>query len=654
MNVFAHDEYNSDRKGVFDLYKRDNDSRGVSSRDKLDKNGKVRTVPSPGKCDDGRKGRVMAGLILSATVLMVLVLAGARCCQAGIEASAVGKASTGVGPSPRKTPIQLDFVGNRIFSSSFLRTLCATSGEPSEEDVSSRISQRILEAYRDAGYLNAAVESTGVVRADGGKKLLVCIREGEPARLGPLRFVGNVHFSSEELGNSCGLRQGMTLTRGLLDAALERIVGYMADRGFPFASARIGDLGLDGNGVSTVFVIDEGPLCTVGDVVLENSRALTAKALRKALGISSGEKYCEKDLRRSLSYLRRTALFTEVGEPVLSVSTESDPSPRDASRRDKVMIAVPVRDRKTTLIAGAVGFRGRTNEVTGGVSLSLLNIARTGRSAKTSWEATGRNVSSFYLSYAEPWVMGLPFTSSISFEQIVRDTLFARTALGVMLKVPVTSLVSAQIGANFEKALNTDGPGTRTSRLAWLGGIELLSGGPSWSSENSFLATLGGTRGDKRTVYLSENLTRKEVFSTLTGRALLQRRIKSNQISLVDLKASAILEGRQLATPDELFTLGGKNTLRGYSERQFLASTVGSIQCEYGLAVGDEGGRAFAFLDCGYASTQALSTADRFHVGYGIGLKVPSAIGLAGIDFGVPLGESLGSGKIHVGLEGTF
>jgi outer membrane protein assembly factor BamA len=306
------------------------------------------------------------------------------------------------------------------------------------------------------------------------------------------------------------------------------------------------------------------------------------------------------------------------------------------------------------LIAGAIGFRGRTNEVTGGVSLSLLNIARTGRSARTSWEATGRNVSSFHLSYAEPWVMGLPFTSSVSFEQIVRDTLFARTCLGVALKVPLTSLVSAQIGANFEKALNTDGPRTRASRLAWLGGIEFLSGGPSWSSENSFLATLDGTRGDKKIVYLSENLTRKEVFSTLTGRALLQRRIRSNQISLVDLKASAILEGRQLATPDELFTLGGKNTLRGYSERQFLASTVGSVQFEYGLAVGDEGGRAFAFLDCGYASTQALSTAERFHVGYGIGLKVPSAIGMAGIDFGIPSGESLGSGKIHVGLEGTF
>jgi len=621
---------------------------------KRDSDGKVRTMASSAKRGNDRKGRMMVGLTLSAALLMALSFVTAGACQAGIEASADGRVSNGDSVSLHKTTIQLGFVGNRIFSSSWLRSFCATAGELSEEDMSAAINERVLEAYREAGYLSAAVESTCVVRSDGGKKLLVYIREGEPARLVSFRFTGNKHFSSEELVNFCGLRQEMMLGRGSFDAALERIVRYMADRGFPFASAKIGDLGLDGTGLSSVFVIDEGPLCTVGEVVLENSRALTSKALRKALGISSGAEYREKDLRRGLGYLKRTALFAEVGEPVLSVPAQDGPSCQDSAHDGRVTIAVPVRDRKTTLIAGAIGFRGRTNEVTGGVSLSLLNIARTGRSARTSWEATGRNVSSFHLSYAEPWVMGLPFTSSVSFEQIVRDTLFARTCLGVVLKVPLASFVSAQMGANVEKALNTDGPRTRASRFAWLGGIEFLSGGPSWSSENSFLATIEGTRGDKKIVYLSENLTRKEVFSTLTGRALLQRRIKSNQISLVDLKASAVLEGRQLATPDELFTLGGKNTLRGYSERQFLASTVGSVQFEYGLAVGDEGGRAFAFVDCGYASTQALSTADRFHIGYGIGIKVPSAIGLAGIDFGVPSGESLGSGKIHVGLEGTF
>ncbi|MCX5801087.1 MAG: BamA/TamA family outer membrane protein [Candidatus Eisenbacteria bacterium] len=592
--------------------------------------------------------REKTGLILSAALLILVLLV-----SAGLPRAASGVPAGGKG-APRRSPVEMVFFGNTILSSSSLRSSCAVSGDLSEQEMSAKVSQRVLAAYRDIGYLDAAVESTSVSKTSGGNRLVVHVREGQSTRIGSFRFVGNRHFSSTELVAASGLREGMTLTGGLLDAALERIVGHLADRGFPFAAAKIGDFSLDDRSLDFVFMVDEGPLCTVGDVSLENSGALNSKALRRALGVRLGEEYSEKDLRRGLSYLKRTGLFTGVGEPVVAISAQEGQPFREATDESKVRITIPVREKKTTSVSGAVGFRGRTNEVTGGLSLSLLNIARTGRSAKAGWEATGGNVSNFHFSYAEPWVMGLPFTSAVSFEQVVRDTFYAHTAVGVVLKVPMSSLVSGEIGANFEKGLNTEGTRTRTSRLAWLGGIELLSGGSSWSSENSFLATLEGTRGEKKIAYLSESRTEKEVFSTLTGRVFLQRRLKGSQIALVDVKASAILEGRQLATQDELFALGGKRTLRGYSERQFLAQTVGSVQFEYGLAVGEDGGRVFGFLDCGYASTQALSTAARFHTGYGIGLRVPSPIGLAGIDFGLPSGESLGSGKIHVGLEGTF
>jgi len=493
-----------------------------------------------------------------------------------------------------------------------------------------------------------------VVQKGRSTKLVAYLREGKQSRIGHFKFSGNKHFSSQELTGASGLQEAMVFTPGLLDASLTRIVGYVADRGFAFASARIGDLNQNSDGLGFTFIIDEGPLCTVGEVVLENSAGLRPSALKRALGMRSGDTYSEKNLRRGVESLRRAIFFTEIGEPLVSVSSEYSAAVQGQTSESSVRIALPVRDRKTTSIAGAVGFRGGTNEVTGGISLALLNIAHTGRSAKMSWEATGRNVSSLYLSYAEPWVMGLPFTSSVSFEQITRDTLFAHSALGIALKVPLTTFVSAQVGANLEKAVNTDGPRTRTSRLAWLGGLEFVSGAPGWSSENSFLVELDGTRGDKKIDYLSDGGRTKEVFSTLAGRLFVQRRIWNTQIALVDFKASAIMEGKEHATPDELFALGGKRTLRGYSERQFLASTVGSAQLEYGLVVGQEGGRAFVFLDCGYASTLAISTAERFHVGYGIGLKVPSPIGVAGIDFGIPSGESLGAGKVHVGLEGTF
>jgi outer membrane translocation and assembly module TamA len=241
---------------------------------------------------------------------------------------------------------------------------------------------------------------------------------------------------------------------------------------------------------------------------------------------------------------------------------------------------------------------------------------------------------------------------------MARDTFFAKTSLAVTLKIPVTSGLSGQVGTSFEKAINTDGPRSRATRMAWLAGAELLLGEPAWLSRNSFLASVELSRGNRKRTYLNPSgggqQSQSRSFSTLKSGLLLQAVTWGSQICVVDASASAILEGKELVGGDELFSLGGKNTLRGYSERQFLAATVASVQLEYGLVAGNDGGRAFVFLDGGYASTPALSTRGRLHFGYGVGLRVPSPLGLAGIDFGIPAGESFGSGKIHVGLEGTF
>ncbi|KPJ60800.1 MAG: hypothetical protein AMJ46_04875 [Latescibacteria bacterium DG_63] len=559
--------------------------------------------------------------------------------------SLLSAASSSAGTAGEKAGCRLEFrfAGNSALSDSRLRSLCPVSSGLSETELIEGVELAALEAYRNAGYMEASIESTSVVTAGAGKRAVIHIREGEPTRLDSFRFVGNRQIPSEELSSVCDLESGMILSGALLEDVLEKLVTYMTNQGFPFVVVRAGDFTMGSDGVSLTFFVDEGPLCTVDEVGLENSDALTCKALQGAIGIASGERYSEKELSSGIRALRRTALFSEVKEPIVSVSSEN-----------KVRIAVPVEERKTTSFAGAVGFRGRTSELTGELTLSLLNIARTGRSAKVGWEAMGRGASSFSLSYAEPWVMGLPFSSSLSLEHVVRDTLFARTSLSLLGKFPLASNVSAEAGTSFERALNTDGLGSRASRLAWLAGIEFAAGEPHWGAANSVLVALRGSRGTKKTFFFSSGEERRNVFSTMEGRTLLQRRLGRSQIAFVDVKASAILEGEESAAVDELFALGGKKTLRGYSERQFLAPTVSSIQLEYGVLVGREGGRAFALLDCGYAATQALSLRERFHVGYGVGLRIPSSFGVAGIDFAIPAGESLSSGKIHVGLEGAF
>ncbi|MBN1504585.1 MAG: hypothetical protein JW952_05965 [Candidatus Eisenbacteria bacterium] len=505
----------------------------------------------------------------------------------------------------------------------------------------------VLESYGRRGYLGATVDSVVLAGGPEGRTAVVHVSEGRPAVAGEVRFVGNRTVPSDRLSDAAGIVKGTRLADGVIQRARDNVVSFLADAGLPFAQVRAAEFRLDGSAVSFAFLIDEGPVARVSEVRLAGSNDLKPGPLERALGVRRGDLYNMSKLRHGVTALRRSGLFQEVGEP--SVTRSGD---------DCVTISIPVKDKKTTSFAGAMGFRGRTSEVTGALSLSVLNLARSGRSASAGWEASGNKTSSLRFLYTEPWVSGLPFSSTVSFDHTARDTFFAKTSFTISAKVPVWRGLSGEVGASFEKTLNTAEWRSRATRTAWLAGVELFMGEASWLSRGTLLTSLEFSRGRRKLVCLDRTALCREdesrAFSTLRGEALVQGRVRRGQLLVLDASVSAVLEGTELISSDEMFPLGGKNTLRGYSERQFQAETVGSLQCEYGLVVGDEGGRAFVFLDCGYASTPAASRAERFHYGYGIGLRVPSLLGLAGIDLGIPAGESLSSGKVHVGLEARF
>ena len=571
-----------------------------------------------------RRSEPSAQARVSAALLLVLALAALA---AALQAGAV-RAAPSVAAAPGTADVNVPV---RTWSDS----------------TEAAVRRDVLDSYGRRGYLNATVDSVVYGCGPKGCSAVAHVTEGSPAVAGNVTFVGQKTVAVEKLAAASGVDQGTQLGDGVIQKACENIASLLADAGLPFAAVRAGDFRLNGNAVSFAFLVDEGSLARVNEVRLVDSKDLNPKPLQRVLGVRPGDVYSRTRLLEGLAALRRTGLFEDVREPIVS-----------RSDNDGVTISIPVREKKTTSIAGAAGFRGRTSELTGALSLSVLNLARSGRSASAGWEAPGNKTSSLRFEYTEPWVSGLPFSSTVSFAHTARDTFFAKTSLAVSAKAPVWRGLSAEVGASFEKTLDTDGTRSRATRTAWLAGVELFLGEPSWLSRNTLLTSLEFSRGRRKLVHLSQSGRdegrESRAFSTLEGTALVQRRMRGSQVAVLDASFSAVTEGKELISGDELFALGGKNTLRGYAERQFLAETVGSLQCEYGLAVGGEGGLAFVFVDYGYASTPAASTADRFHYGYGIGLRVPSLLGLAGIDLGIPAGESFSSAKIHVGLEGRF
>jgi outer membrane protein insertion porin family len=107
-----------------------------------------------------------------------------------------------------------------------------------------------------------------------------------------------------------------------------------------------------------------------------------------------------------------------------------------------------------------------------------------------------------------------------------------------------------------------------------------------------------------------------------------------------------------------MYQFGGANTLRGYRENQFIGAEIAWTNAEYRFILARRS-FLFAFLDTGYYNRpedDLLGTpaARAFKYGYGIGIRLDTALGNLGVSFALGQGDSFGTAKIHIGLINDF
>jgi outer membrane protein assembly factor BamA len=95
--------------------------------------------------------------------------------------------------------------------------------------------------------------------------------------------------------------------------------------------------------------------------------------------------------------------------------------------------------------------------------------------------------------------------------------------------------------------------------------------------------------------------------------------------------------------------------VRGYAEDQFRAATAAWINLEYRYLFGPRS-RAFLFTDAAVYDGPggAAGAGHRVKVGYGLGIRLETGLGIMGVDYGLCEGDGLSRGKVHVGLKNAF
>ncbi len=572
--------------------------------------------------------------------------------------------ASGTAVGQQRVPVisGLHVQGNQAFPTpEIVSWMLLKEGSPYDEVLLAADLKALVAGYAREGYLNARVDSVLVGHAEGTQNVTVTIivGEGRRALVRSLHIVGGSDVLPEELMESLYTRSGEPFRQAAVEADIQSLLRFFEGKGFPFAAITVRDLELsEGEEVDSVGVtltLDQGKVVRLMELRIEGNETTAAGTILRESRFKKGDLFRGEYPLQIQRRLERTQLFSSVSLPELYVHEDGSAG-----------LLVKVIEGNYNHFDGILGYipppqPGGEGYVTGLVHVQFRNILGTGRRLSARWSREERGTQDIQLRYAEPWVASLPLNLDGEFTQRKQDSTYVRRQYGLAADLMITEEFS--LGASFSQAsvVPSEGQGAGSVAESRTTSVGLMV---FYDSRNDPVTPSSGVRyrteyhtGSKRIAGGSSLQTGR---SSSTQRVTLDfeyvvspftRQVVSTSLFLRDLRSGEL-------DPSDLYRLGGTNSLRGYREGQFLGSRLAWINTEYRVLVSSRS-FAYGFVDAAYVMTPdrpsiGLYRSEQSKVGYGIGIRLDTALGLIGVSLALGEGDTFSTAKLHFRLVNEF
>ena len=484
---------------------------------------------------------------------------------------------------------------------------------------------RILKGYQSRGFWHVAVAFPRVAMRSRDATVAFAIVEGTRTRVASVEVRGDLGFDQSDVRLAFGLARGMVLLESDLGQRLDRLLRFYEDRGYPFCALRP-DVQFDSDGARVQVAVSSGPLVHVNAVRFKGNQTTREDVLLRHISFVAGEVY---DQRRVDAFVRRLQNLPFIDRVY---------TPELVSTGDEMGLVIGLEESHHTRIEGVLGV-GSGQGLTGEIALDVLNFSGGGREGYALWSRQGVGLSNLRVSYREPYVLNSPLSGWGEVE------MFARTGY-VTHKFGGGADVSVGEGARFFGGVahrrvlpDSAGLGFYESERMWSleSGVRFDRRGHAMSG---WVAEIRGEMGE-----VSDGIRR--VQWGVDGQVFLP----VGRQSIIAGRARALWVGQKGDVPQTAgIWLGGAESLRGYREEMFWGTNAGWVNVEWRWLLGPKT-RLFAFVDAGRIEGAGSRS---WPVSYGVGLLANGRMGAVGIDYGLPRGESLGQGMVHVRMVSAF
>ena len=333
---------------------------------------------------------------------------------------------------PRFRVADIEFEGNKIFSSSHLRsqmklvkklglfTTFSSKDIYHKEKLETDLDRLRVLVYADNGYLKARfgeprVEDVGKVgtwlpligHKGQGLKIIIPVDEGRQYRAGEIKIEDNTEFTADEIKSVIGLKSG-DVVKGytVVQKGLDNLKKLYGTRGYiQFNAGFVPEFKDDANDpskgvVDITFGVEEGKQYTLRRLEFIGNTFTRDNVMRREVLLNEGERYNEQLWDLSILRLNQLGYFDQVKKEDATVNTNE--------KEGQVDLIVKVQEKGRQQISFTGGVSGIGGSYIG-INYSTNNLLGYGEALSFN-VATGNLQKIVSFGFTEPYVKGRPIS----------------------------------------------------------------------------------------------------------------------------------------------------------------------------------------------------------------------------------------------------
>lgn len=513
-----------------------------------------------------------------------------------------------------------------------------------------------------SGFAGASVDSVKII----DKHTKAYIYQGEKFKWSRLT-AGNV---DESILSKTGFREKIyrnkTFNQNQLEKLLFRMLTAYENAGYPFVAIQLKNYKIKSGLVEAELFAETGKRYVIDSVNIKGNAKITSKYIENYIGIKPGDLYNEL-LISNLTVRLKEIPFVREAKSSQVVFLE-----------DKAIIRLELNERKASQFNGMLGFLPNSDQtgkllLTGEAMMKLRNSLGRGELIEAEWRRLQVATQSLDVNIEYPFLFNTPFGVDGEFRLYKRDSTF----LNLHRNFGVQYLFG---GNNYLKVFAEN----RSSSLLNTRNLQNITVLPDYAdiSTNQYGLELHTERLDYRfnprkgfRLHLKASTGIRNIRQNSAINPVLYEGIKLRTLQwsgTVDFDYFIPLAARSVFVPgilayaitgenlfeNELYRIGGINSLRGFDDESIFASVFAMLNLEYRYLLEENSFFSLFWNGAYYENTAFNKNIFSLPFGIGVGLSFETKAGIFNINYA--LGKQFDNplqfrnARVHFGITNLF